>query len=123
VSLHNYTSRLWKIYEFLDDYINILDDRYRDIHIELHKYESYYTILIESKHTYIHRIEIIDTYRKHLLIYLDTILMNYIAPKLNKDIMKPEYAWIIYLPIPEDADKITEYKVKNGMLWIKLSRK
>jgi hypothetical protein len=41
--------------------------------------------------------------------------MSHIIPFISKEILKPEYAYIIYLPIPEDEDKLSEYNIKNGI--------
>jgi len=40
----------------------------------------------------------------------------------DPDIIKPEYDIIIYLPLPEDVYKVNEWRVRSGVMEVRISR-
>jgi len=108
--------------------------RYKDIHVELHRMDKEYLVLIgfnifsEKSWGWIDRVEVVKTDRKYLLVVVKEPLgfripkNGELNPDAEPDIIKLESDMIIYLPLPEDAYKVNEWRVGRGFIEVRISR-
>jgi len=107
---------------------------YKNIHVELHRMDRDYLVLIsynmftENSEDYIDKVEVVKTDRKYLLVAVKEPLAFRIPrngeldPDAEPDIIKLESDIIVYLPLPEDAYKVDKWRVGRGVIEIRISR-
>ncbi len=80
---------------------------YRDVYAEIHDKNRYYMVLIYCPYArddgWMKKMKTLDN---HLLIYIGFTANEY----------------IIYVPIPQDAGKILNWKIKNGLIYVEIGK-